>query len=157
MRVGLGFDAHRFGGVPPTLMAGVVVDAERGVDATSDGDVAAHAVADAVLGAGALGDLGSLFPSDDARWRGADSMALLADVVARTVAAGFRVGSVDVTVIAERVRIAPHREAIRARLAEVLGVETGAISVKATSTDGLGFIGGDEGIAVLAAAVLVEG
>ncbi len=156
MRVGLGFDAHRFGGVPPVLAAGVAVDAGRGVEATSDGDVAAHAVADAVLGAAALGDLGDLFPSDDPRWQGADSMELLAEVVARVTAAGLRVASVDVTVIAERVRVAPHREVIRARLAEVLGIDASAVSVKATSTDGLGFIGRDEGIAALAVALLAE-
>ena len=86
MRVGWGFDVHRFGGAPPTLLAGVPVDPTRGVEATSDGDVAAHAVADAVLGACALGDLGALFPSDDARWQGADSMELLAEVVARAAA-----------------------------------------------------------------------
>jgi 2-C-methyl-D-erythritol 2,4-cyclodiphosphate synthase len=156
MRVGWGADAHRFGGPGRTLLGGVEVDAARGVEATSDGDVLAHAAADALLGAAALGDLGALFPSGDARWRGADSMSLLAEVVARVEAAGYRVGSLDATVIAERVRVAPHRDAIRARLAAVFGVEAGAVSVKATTTDGLGFLGRDEGLAAVVVAVLVE-
>jgi len=156
MRVGWGGDAHRFGGPGRTLLGGVEVDAVRGVEATSDGDVLAHAAADALLGAAALGDLGALFPSSDPRWRGADSMSLLAEVVARVAAAGYRVSSLDATVIAERVRVAPHRDAIRARLAAVLGVEGGAVSVKGTSTDGLGFLGRDEGLAAVVVAVLVE-
>jgi len=154
MRVGWGMDAHRFGGPGPTLLGGVVVDAARGVEATSDGDVVAHAVADALLGAAALGDLGALFPSDDPRWRGADSMALLAEVMARVAAAGYRVASLDATVIAERVRVAPHREAIRQRLAGVLGMDAATVSVKAPSTDGLGFLGRDEGLAAVVVAVL---
>ena len=156
MRVGWGFDAHRFGGPGRTLLAGLEVDDARGVEATSDGDVLAHAVADALLGGAALGDLGVLFPSVDPRWRGADSMVLLAEVTARVAAAGYRVSSLDATVVAERVRVAPHREAIRARLAGVLGVEIEAVSVKATSTDGLGFLGRDEGLAAVVVAVLVE-
>jgi 2-C-methyl-D-erythritol 2,4-cyclodiphosphate synthase len=157
MRVGWGCDAHRFGGSGPTLLGGVVVDPGRGVEATSDGDVLAHAVADALLGAAALGDLGALFPSADPQWQGADSMALLAEVVARVTGAGYRVTSLDVTVIAERVRVAPYREAIRARLAGVLGVEAAAVSVKGTTTDGLGFLGRDEGLAAVAVAVLAKG
>ena len=154
MRVGWGGDAHRFGGPGRTLLGGVVADDARGVEATSDGDVLAHAVADALLGAAALGDLGALFPSSEPRWERADSMALLAEVVARVAAAGYRVSSVDATVIAERVRVSPHREAIRARLAAVLQVDAAAVSVKATSTDGLGFLGRDEGLAAVAVVVL---
>jgi 2-C-methyl-D-erythritol 2,4-cyclodiphosphate synthase len=157
MRVGWGADVHRFGGPGPTLLGGVVVDAGRGVLATSDGDVLAHAAADALLGAAALGDLGALFPSSDSRWRGADSMSLLAEVVARVEAAGYRVASMDATVIAERVRVAPHREAIRQRLATVLRTGVEAVSVKGTTTDGLGFLGGDEGLAAVVVAVLTEG
>ena len=156
MRVGWGCDVHRFGGPGPTLLGGVVVDSDRGVEATSDGDVLAHAAADALLGAAALDDLGVLFPSDDSRWRGADSMALLAEVVARVAAAGYRVSSLDATVIAERVRVAPYRAAIRTRLAAVLGTVVEAVSVKATSTDGLGFLGRDEGLAAVVVAVLAE-
>lgn len=157
MRVGWGADVHRFGGPGPVLLGGVVVDESRGVEATSDGDVLAHAAADALLGAAALGDLGALFPSSDPRWRGADSMALLAVAVGRVRAAGYRVSSIDVTVIAEQVRVSSHREAIRRRLAEVLQVEVERVSVKATSTDGLGFLGHDEGLAAVAVAVLAEG
>lgn len=156
MRVGWGCDAHRFGGPGPTLLGGVVVDSDRGVEATSDGDVLAHAAADALLGAAALGDLGTLFPSDDPRWRGADSMGLLAAVAARVADAGFRVASLDATVIAERVRVSPHRAAIRSRLAAVLGTAVEAVSVKGTTTDGLGFLGRDEGLAAVVVAVLAE-
>ena len=156
MRVGWGCDAHRFGGPGPTLLGGVVVDSDRGVEATSDGDVLAHAAADALLGAAALGDLGTLFPSDDPRWRGADSMGLLAAVAARVADAGFRVASLDATVIAERVRVSPHRAAIRSRLAAVLGTAVEAVSVKGTTTDGLGFVGRDEGLAAVVVAVLAE-
>jgi 2-C-methyl-D-erythritol 2,4-cyclodiphosphate synthase len=157
MRVGWGADVHRFGGPGPIRLGGVVVDRSRGVEATSDGDVLAHAAADALLGATALGDLGALFPSADPRWRGADSMALLAVVMERVKAAGHRVSSLDATVIAESVRVSPHREAIRRRLAEVLEVEVDRVSVKATSTDGLGLLGRDEGLAAVAVAVLAEG
>jgi len=157
MRVGWGADVHRFGGPGPIRLGGVVVDQSRGVEATSDGDVLAHAAADALLGAAALGDLGALFPSADPRWRGADSMALLAVVMERVKAAGCRVSSLDATVIAESVRVSPHREAIRRRLAEVLEVEVDRVSVKATSTDGLGFLGLGEGLAAVVVAVLSEG
>jgi len=157
MRVGFGFDAHRFGGDGPTVLGGVVVDPGRGVVATSDGDVLAHAACDALLGAAALGDLGAMFPSADPRWEGADSMSLLATVVDRVHAAGFRVSSVDATIVAERVRVAPHRDAIRRYLAGVLHLAESSISVKATSTDGLGFVGRDEGLAAVVVAVLAEG
>ena len=154
VRVGWGFDAHRFSADGRVLLVGIVADDSRGVEATSDGDVPAHAVADALLGAAALGDLGVLFPSEDPAWEGADSMALLDEVMLRVMAAGYRVTSVDVTVIAQSVRVAPHREAMRSALSEHLGVETGRVSVKATTTDGMGFLGADEGLAAVAVAVL---
>ena len=157
MRVGWGFDTHRFGGDGSTVLGGVVVDPGRGVVATSDGDVLAHAACDALLGAAALGDLGAMFPSSDPRWEGADSMSLLATVVARVHAAGLRVSSVDATILAERVRIAPHRDTIRRHLAGVLHLAESSLSVKATSTDGLGFVGRDEGLAAVVVAVLSEG
>ncbi len=156
MRVGWGFDAHRFGNDPPILLAGVVVDDQRGVEATSDGDVVAHAVADALLGAAGLGDLGELFPSEQPEWQGADSLVLLAEVVRRVAEAGLSVHQVDVTVVAETVRVAPHRPAIRAGLAQTLGLDPAAVAVKATTTDGLGFLGRDEGVAAVAVAVLAE-
>lgn len=153
MRVGWGFDIHRFSPSGKVLLAGVVATEERGVEATSDGDVVAHAVADALLGAVALGDLGELFPSSDPQWEGADSMVLLGDVAARVTAMGFAVSSVDVTVVAQSIRVSPHRDAIRRTLASAIGIALDAVSCKATTTDGLGFIGQDEGIA--AAAVVV--
>jgi 2-C-methyl-D-erythritol 2,4-cyclodiphosphate synthase len=150
---GWGFDAHRFGGSGPVLLAGVVADSTRGLKATSDGDVVAHAVADALLGASALGDLGALFPSDDPRWAGADSMQLLEIVNEQCSIAGLTVSHLDVTVIAEKVRVAPIRDEIRARLASSLHLDPGCVSIKATSTDGMGFTGRDEGMAAVAVAV----
>jgi 2-C-methyl-D-erythritol 2,4-cyclodiphosphate synthase len=154
VRAGHGFDAHRFGGPGPLKLGGVVVAADRGLVGTSDADVVAHAVADALLGAAALGDLGTYFPTGDPQWEGADSMALLADVVERVRAAGLRPDSLDVTVIAERVRVAPYRDAIRRSLAAALGIPLERTSVKATSTDGMGALGADEGMAALATVVL---
>jgi len=153
MRVGFGFDAHRFGGVGPLKLAGVIVAEDRGLEGTSDADVVAHAVADALLGAAARGDLGDHFPSDDPVWEGADSMHLLARVVALVTDAGHAPSSVDLTVIAQSVRIAPHRQGMRSRLAAVLGIGVDAVSVKATSTDRMGSIGADEGMAALVVAV----
>jgi 2-C-methyl-D-erythritol 2,4-cyclodiphosphate synthase len=154
MRAGWGFDSHRFTPEGRVLVCGVEAASDRGVEATSDGDVAAHAVADALLGAAALGDIGDLFPSADPQWHDADSMVLLTDVVRRLASAGFVVTSIDVTVIAETVRIAPHREAIRSSLAGVLGIPLDSVSCKATTTDGMGFIGRDEGIAAVAVVTL---
>jgi len=148
LRVGLGFDAHRFGGPPPLVLGGTVVDEERGLEATSDGDAVAHAVSDALLGAVGLGDMGTHFPSAEERWRGADSMVMLETVVRLVRASGWWVNNVDVTIIAQDVRIDPHREAMRTALSEVLEAE--AVSVKATTTDTMGFTGRGEGLAALA-------
>ena len=155
MRVGWGIDVHRFGTLPgPVLLGGVAVPADRALEGTSDADVLTHAVCDALLGAAALGDMGAYFPSSDPVWHGADSIDMLGHVVEMVEAAGFAVGSIDATVVAERVRVAPQREEIRDRLAGVLGVDRTAVSVKATTTDGLGMLGRDEGVAALAVAVL---
>lgn len=148
LRVGLGLDAHRFGGKPPLVLGGIVVDPTLGLEATSDGDAAAHAVSDALLGAVGLGDMGTHFPSSDERWRGADSMLMLETVLKMVRASGWWVNSVDLTIIAQTIRIDPYREAIKLALADLL--ETGAISVKATTTDGMGFTGRGEGLAALA-------
>lgn len=156
MRVGLGFDVHPFGGEGPVVLGGVAVDADRGLAGTSDADVAAHAIADALLGAAALGDLGVHFPESEAGWHGADSMALLKEIVALLAGRGQQLHNVDVTIVAQSVRIAPHREEMRHRLAEVLGIEVSAVSVKATTTDHLGAIGRDEGIAALAVVAVEE-
>ena len=149
-RVGWGVDVHRFGGRPPIVLGGVTVDTERGVEATSDGDVVAHAVTDALLGAARLGDLGLHFPSSDPRWKDADSLQLLRRAVELAAAAGVEATFVDITVIAQAVRVAPHRSAIAASLARVLGLREEDVSVKATTTDGLGFIGRNEGLAAVA-------
>jgi 2-C-methyl-D-erythritol 2,4-cyclodiphosphate synthase len=151
MRIGWGFDAHRFGGAGPIVLAGVVVDPTRGIKATSDGDVVAHAVADALLGALALGDIGVHFPSSDPEMEGMDSMELLAKVVRIVEDRGSLVGNIDVTVIAQSVRIGPHREEMRDRLAAIVRIDRSSISVKATTTDEMGSIGRDEGLAVTAA------
>ncbi len=149
-------DAHRFCAGAPVLLAGVEVDRSRGVEATSDGDVVAHALIDALLGAAVLGDIGTHFPSADPRWQDADSMDLLAMAVRRVRAADLRPAFCDVTVIAQSVRVSPHRQAIREALAKVLGLEVGLVSVKATTTDGLGWLGRDEGIAATAVAGLIR-
>jgi 2-C-methyl-D-erythritol 2,4-cyclodiphosphate synthase len=154
MRVGFGFDAHRTGGEGPLKLAGVEVATDRGLIGTSDADVAVHALIDALLGAAALGDIGTYFPSSDPRWRGADSLDLLTDVVTTVASAGYRIGSVDLTIVAQNVRVAPHRETMRARLAETLGTPIDSVSVKATTTDALGFLGRDEGIGATAVAVI---
>jgi 2-C-methyl-D-erythritol 2,4-cyclodiphosphate synthase len=150
-RVGLGFDAHRFGGAPPIKLGGVVVDHSRGLEATSDGDIAAHALADALLGAAGLGDIGEHFPSGDPRWAGADSMVILEDVVRMVQAAGWQVANADLTIVAQELRVAPHRAAISASLTDVVGAD---VSVKATTTDAMGFVGRAEGLAALAVAAI---
>lgn len=157
MRVGWGVDAHRFTDEGTVLICGVIADDTRGVAATSDGDVAAHALIDALLGAAALGDIGSFHPSDAERSQGADSMGLLADAVRRVTAAGHVVSSVDVTVVSQTVRVAPIRDAARQRLAGCLKIPIERVSLKGTTTDAMGFTGRDEGLAALAVAVLDEG
>ena len=147
-RVGLGFDAHRFGGPGPLRLAGVEVPHAEGLAGHSDGDVVAHAVADAVLGAAGLGDLGAIFGTGDPALRGADSMELLARCVGRAAA---RPAWSDVTVVAESPRLAGHRVAMGEHLGQVLGCP---VNVKITSTDGMGFTGRGEGIAALAVVLL---
>lgn len=149
-RVGIGFDVHRFGPTPPVLIGGVVVDTERGIDATSDGDVACHAVTDAVLGAANLGDMGVHFPSSDTRWHDADSIEMLRESVRMAAAKSVSMVFADLTVISQSVRIGPFRDEIRAGIAEALGVDSDRVSVKATTTDHLGALGRDEGMAAMA-------
>ena len=153
-RIGQGYDVHAFSADADRglVLGGVRIEGAPGLAGHSDADVVAHALADALLGAAGLGDLGSHFPSSDPAWAGADSIDLLAEVVARVAAAGYRAANADCTVVAETPRLAPHTAAMAQRLAAVLG---GPVSVKATSTDGLGSIGRGEGIAALAV-VLVE-
>ena len=153
-RVGFGYDAHRFGGDGPVVLAGVSIDHEMGVIGTSDADVASHAVCDALLGAGALGDLGEFFPSDDTRWHGAQSTRFVSTCARMVREAGFEIGNVDITIIAQSVRVSPHRQAMRENLATALKVPLRRVSVKATTTDRLGWIGSGEGLAAHAVAVL---
>ena len=154
-RVGWGYDAHAFGGEPPLILGGVVVSETTGVSATSDGDVLAHAVTDAVLGACVLGDLGEHFPSDDAAMAGADSMRLLRRAAGLARDAGWQTDHVDATVLLEGIRIAPHRDLVGANLADALGVASDSVSVKATTTDGLGFVGRGEGLAAVAVVTVI--
>ena len=150
VRVGWGFDAHRFGDSPPILLAGVLVDATRGLEATSDGDLVAHAVSDALLGSLAIGDLGDHFPSSDPAMEGIDSMEILARVGRKIEDRAHLIHNVDVTVISQSIPIAPHRDAMRERLASVLRIDRSSVSVKATTTDSMGAIGADEGLAAVA-------
>ncbi len=150
MRVGWGVDVHPFGGTHPLVLGGHLIDDDVLVSATSDGDVASHAVTDAMLGAAGLGDIGMHFPSSDERWYGAPSTEMLRTAVAKAAEVGVFPEYVDVTVLLQWVRIAPHRDQIRAGLAEALGLSVDRVSVKATTTDGLGFVGRDEGIAATA-------
>ena len=154
LRIGLGVDAHAFGDGIPLVLGGVTIDHPRGLVGHSDGDVVAHALTDALLGAAGLADIGALFPSDDERYRGADSLGLLEEAYALVRRAGFALVNADCVVIGQEPRIAPHREAMRARLAAALGVDTTAVNVRATTTDHLGFTGRGRGLAAQAVALL---
>ncbi|MEW6476026.1 MAG: 2-C-methyl-D-erythritol 2,4-cyclodiphosphate synthase [Actinomycetota bacterium] len=155
VRVGQGFDIHPWSDDPgrPLVLGGVVIPGERGLAGHSDADVVAHAVADALLGAAGLGDIGTHFPDSDSRWRGADSLALLSHVVGLVQADGWSIGNVDTTVVLEAPKLAPHRGAMEERLAGVLGA---AVSVKAKRAEGLGALGRGEGVACLAVALLLR-
>lgn len=157
MRIGHGYDSHRFGADRPLRLAGVDIPGAPGLVGHSDADAVAHAVADALLGAAALGDIGACFPDSDPQWKDADSLVLLAEVVRRVDAAGWRVGNVDVTVLLERPRIGPQVPAMRARLAAALGVPVTAVALKAKTGEGMDAIGRAEGVAVHAVALLRGG
>jgi len=154
MRIGLGVDAHALVEGVPLVLGGVELESERGLAGHSDGDVIAHALTDAILGAAGMGDIGSLFPSDSAEWEGADSLDLLARAYAQVREAGFELANADCVFVGEEPRIAPVRGAMQARLAEALGVEAGLVTVRATTTDRLGFTGRGEGLAAIAVALL---
>jgi 2-C-methyl-D-erythritol 2,4-cyclodiphosphate synthase len=154
LRVGLGLDAHVLVEGIPLVLGGVSLGYPRGLAGHSDGDVIAHALTDALLGAAGLGDIGTLFPSDDERWRGVESLQLLADAYARVLGAGFELVNADCILIGEEPRLAPHREQMRARLASALGVPADRVNVRATTTDRLGFTGRGEGLAAEAVALL---
>ena len=155
MRIGSGFDVHAFGPGDHVMLGGVRIPHEQGVVAHSDGDVVLHALADALLGAVGAGDIGQLFPDSDPAWRGAASRMLLRRVVQEITGRGYRVVNCDVTVLAQAPRLAPHRETMRANIAADLGVGIEDVSVKATTTERLGFVGRAEGIAAQAVVLLV--
>lgn len=155
MRIGQGYDVHRLVEGRPLILGGVHVPSDVGLLGHSDADVLAHAVIDALLGAAALGDIGSHFPDTDEAWRGADSIALLRTVVGRVAEAGYAVGNVDATVVLQRPKLRPHIDAMRKTLAGALGVPPSAVSVKATTGEGMGFVGRGEGAAAHAVALVV--
>ena len=156
LRIGHGFDVHAFGDGDHVMLGGVRVPHERGVLAHSDGDVVIHALCDAMLGALALGDIGRHFPPGDPQWKDADSRAFLRHCNALIHERGWALGNADITVICERPKVGPHAEAMRAVLATELGVAIDAVSVKATTTEKLGFTGRGEGIAAQAVCLLVR-
>jgi 2-C-methyl-D-erythritol 2,4-cyclodiphosphate synthase len=155
-RVGIGVDAHAFGEGIPLVLGGVTIDHPHGLVGHSDGDVIAHALTDALLGPAGLGDIGSLFPSDDERYSRADSLVLLAEAYGRVRAAGLELVNADCVLIGEEPRIAVVRDDMRARLAAALGVDAERIAVRATTTDGLGFTGRGEGLAAHAVVLLTS-
>ena len=156
IRIGNGFDVHALVAGRPLILGGVTISHDRGLEGHSDADVLLHAVADAILGALALGDLGAHFPDTDPRWKGADSRALLRHVVGLAADRGYRVGNVDATVIAQAPRLAPHVPAMRANLAADLRCAVDDVSVKATTTERLGFTGRGEGIAAMASVLVAR-
>jgi 2-C-methyl-D-erythritol 2,4-cyclodiphosphate synthase len=151
---GIGYDMHRLVADRPLVLGGVCLDHPLGLDGHSDADVVTHAIIDALLGATAGGSIGTLFPDTDPRWKGARSIDLLAAVVERLRAARAAVRHVDVTVIAERPRVAPHAAALRAALAPILGIPLARVSIKGTTAEGMGALGREEGIAALAVATV---
>lgn len=156
IRVGTGYDVHRLVPGEELWLCGVKIDHDRGLSGHSDADVAIHALVDALLGAIGAGDIGSHFPPSDPQWKGASSDRFLTHAVGLTADAGYRIGNVDLTLICEAPKIGPHREAMRARLAELLSTDLSAVSVKATTTEKLGFTGRSEGIAAQAVATLLR-
>ena len=156
MRIGSGVDVHAFGPGDHVMLGGVRVAHTQGVLAHSDGDVLLHALTDALLGAAGLGDIGQHFRDTDPRWKGADSAGFVRAVLGMLRARGLRVGNADLTLLAERPKLGPVREAIRARIAELLEVSPEAVNVKATTTEKLGFLGRAEGLAAQAVVLLLE-
>jgi len=156
MRIGCGIDVHAFGPGDFIMLGGVRIAHTRGVVAHSDGDVVLHALCDALLGAAGLGDIGQHFSDADPRWRGADSARFVAEVLAMLRGRGLTVANADITVIAQAPKIAPHRDAMRRQIARLLALEEQRVNIKATTTEGLGFLGRVEGIAAQAVVLLSE-
>jgi 2-C-methyl-D-erythritol 2,4-cyclodiphosphate synthase len=151
---GIGYDCHRLAPGRPLILGGVEIPYERGLEGHSDADVLTHSVIDALLGAAGLGDIGEHFPDTDERYRDADSLVLLETVLTTVIAAGLEVVNVDCTVLMEAPKLAPHRQAIRECLARALGLAPARVNVKATTGEGMGFVGRGEGVAALAVASL---
>ncbi len=156
IRIGHGFDVHKFGGEGPVIIGGVAIPYEQGLIAHSDGDVALHALTDALLGAIAAGDIGRHFPDTDDKWKGANSRELLKDVYCRVKEQGYRLGNADVTIMAQAPKMAPYIDAMCAAIAEDLETDISNINVKATTTERLGFTGRKEGIATEAVVLLFK-
>ena len=156
LRIGNGFDVHALVAGRKLILGGVTIPWDRGLDGHSDADVLLHAVCDAILGALALGDLGAHFPDTDPKWKGADSRMLLRQVMALASHDGWKIGNLDATLIAQAPKLAPHAAAMRANLAAALGCKLDDVSVKATTTEHLGFTGRGEGIGALATVLLVR-
>ena len=154
MRIGTGYDVHALVEGRRLVIGGVTIPHARGLDGHSDADVLLHAISDALLGALALGDLGAHFPDSDAKWKGADSRALLRHVMSLVRARGYEVGNIDATVIAQAPKLAPHIATMRANVASDLGCDASCVSIKATTTERLGFAGREEGIAAEAVVLL---
>ena len=154
-RVGIGYDSHRYAPRRPLKLGGVLIPSEFGLEGHSDADAICHAITDAILGAAGLGDIGEMFPDTDPQIKDRDSIGMLEAAVRRISAAGYSVGQVDITVIAEVPRLAPHRAEIRARLASALGIDSQSVSVKGKSNEGMGWIGRKEGLACIAVATLI--
>ncbi len=155
IRIGQGIDVHPFEVSRPLVLGGVRIGDRGGLAGHSDADVVLHAITDALLGAVAAGDIGAHFPSEDSRWKGAASSAFVREALRVVTERGFSIGNLDVTIVAETPKLAPHRERIRESIATVLGIALERVSVKATTTDHLGFVGREEGIAAFAV-VLIE-
>jgi 2-C-methyl-D-erythritol 4-phosphate cytidylyltransferase/2-C-methyl-D-erythritol 2,4-cyclodiphosphate synthase len=155
-RIGIGYDSHRFAAGRDLVLGGVRIEHDRGLAGHSDGDAVLHALTDALLGAVAAGDIGEHFPDDDPRWAGADSAAVVAHAVALVHEAGARVANCDVTVLAEEPKLKPWKPAMQNRIAELLGVASSAVCVKAKTNEGMGFVGRAEGVAAIAAVLLTE-
>ncbi|MCL1887604.1 MAG: 2-C-methyl-D-erythritol 2,4-cyclodiphosphate synthase [Kiritimatiellaeota bacterium] len=156
MRVGIGFDAHRFAPGRPCVLGGVEIPHPLGLLGHSDADVLTHAIMDALLGAAALGDIGQHFPDSDERWRNASSIALLRRVAQRLAENGWRAANVDASVQAEAPRLAPHNAAMRRNIADALALDSSAVSVKATTMEGMGAVGRNEGMTAMAVATILK-
>jgi 2-C-methyl-D-erythritol 2,4-cyclodiphosphate synthase len=156
LKIGSGVDVHAFGPGEAVMLGGIRIPHSRGVVAHSDGDVVLHALCDALLGAAGLGDIGQHFRNDDPQWKGADSSQFVRTVLGMIRRQRLKVGNVDITVLGEQPKVSPHRDAMRHRIAELLGVSEASVNVKATTTEKLGFLGRSEGIAAQAVVLLLD-